>query len=152
MRIGYDNYQKHGTFFTEEEDPSNPLGVVACFRNEAVAGKRGEEARYVQAHVIYRDSKGIETGDAPWACWLEEDTDTVDFPVAATHCAILFLIKRDNGQIFVPWKKRKHSSAGANEIETRSFEISSDIAVLSFLVFCIKYFGYLFSIGNFHKA
>jgi hypothetical protein len=59
------------------------MGIVACFRNEAVYGQRAYNAEDVTAHLILRDLNGQEVGNGvSRACWLNTSSDMVDIKVS----------------------------------------------------------------------
>jgi len=108
--IGFDALDWRESFF-ESQKNADPPGVVACFRNEPFPEMPGIDADDVRAQIIYRDKDGRETGIVPRACWLQDYSDMVDFPVGASHCAILAIL-RPRGRLVAPWKRRTTAPNG----------------------------------------
>lgn len=93
--------------FYEKEYPTEMVGVVACFRNEPVEGRRVLDAGHVTANIVYRNSEGREIGEGiVRACWLNE-FDTVDFDVGQSHCVILVMKVNDR---FLATFSRRHQT------------------------------------------
>jgi len=109
-RIGFDALDWRESFFESRKD-ADPPGVVACFRNEPFPETPGIDADDVRAQIIYRDKDGRETGIVPRACWLQDYFDMVDFPVGASHCAILAIL-RPGGSLVAPWRRRTTAPDG----------------------------------------
>ena len=110
IRIGFDALDWRESFFESQKD-ADPPGVVACFRNEPFPETPGTDTDGVRAEMIYRDKDGQETGIVPRACWLQDYFDMVDFPVGASHCAILAIL-RPGGRLVAPWKRRATAADG----------------------------------------
>ena len=104
IRIGFDAYEWRESFY-ESQKNVDPLGVVACFRNEPSSEGRVIEANGVRAQIIYRNQDGQETGIVPRACWLQDCADTVDLPAGESHCVILAILRQD-GSLVAPWRRR----------------------------------------------
>jgi hypothetical protein len=116
VNVSYDEYQ--GVSYNETSSAnSQVIGIVACFRNEAVYSKTITSAYNVKAHLKFIDADGSEVGaGVSRACWLGEKGDTFDLePGGASGCVIVLLTR--NGSIGVPWKERKKDSMGDSLID-----------------------------------
>jgi len=109
-RIGFDALDWRESFFESRKD-ADPPGVVACFRNEPFPETPGIDADDVRAQMIYRGKDGQELGIVPRACWLQDYFDMIDFPVGASHCAILAIL-RHGGRLVAPWRRRTAAPGG----------------------------------------
>jgi hypothetical protein len=116
VNVSYDEYQ--GVSYNETSSAnSQVIGIVACFRNEAVYSNTITSAYNVKAHLKFIDADGSEVGaGVSRACWLGEKGDTFDLePGGASGCVIVLLTR--NGSIGVPWKERKKDSMGDSLID-----------------------------------
>jgi hypothetical protein len=105
INLSYDGYE--GDSFHETSSASNPIGIVVCFRNEAVLGKTITAVHNARVHLKFMDTTGLEIGTGlSRACWLGHKADMVNLePGGASGCVIVLL--KNNGSIGVPWKERK---------------------------------------------
>lgn len=126
-RIGFDALGWRESFFESQKD-ADPPGLVACFRNDPFPETPGIGADGVRAQMIYRDKDGRELGIVPRACWLQDCFDMVDFPVGASHCVILAIL-RPGGRLVAPWRRRATSpgSHGGQVITTEAYQFDERV-------------------------
>jgi len=127
VRIGFDAMEWRESFYESQKDV-DPFGVVACFRNEPSPEMPGIDADCVRAQMIYRDKDGREMGIVPRACWLEDYSDMVDFPVGRSHCVILAIL-RQRGRLVAPWRRRATAPDGhhAQVITTEAYQFDERV-------------------------
>ena len=95
-----------GASFHETSEKTDTVGIVACFRNEAVYGKKIESVRSARAQLKFFDAQGTEIGTGfSRAFWLGEKIDLVDFdPGGPGRCVIAIVSSPDKTTI--PYKRR----------------------------------------------
>jgi hypothetical protein len=120
INVSYDGYE--GNSFHESRSASNFIGIVACFRNEAVLGVTITAVHNARVHLKFVDAAGLEIGTGlSRACWLGHKADMVNLePGGASGCVIVLLM--NNGRIGVPWKERKPDWMGEIQVD-RSLEL-----------------------------
>ncbi len=103
--------------FREVNHYTGFAGIVACFRNEAIYGKRSYNAENVTAHLVMKNRSGQEIGvGISRGCWLNTPNDMIDIDVSESQCVVLALVHaKPNEQaaaVFIPCKKRANSVYG----------------------------------------
>ncbi len=110
VNLSFDGYQ--GASFHERTEKTDVVGIVACFRNEAVYGETIKPVRSARAHLKFFDSEGSEVGTGfSRALWLEEKLDLFDLiPGGGSGCVVVILAS--DQKITVPSKHRANTSWG----------------------------------------
>jgi len=117
IRIGF-NAQEWREWFVESQQPADPWGVVACFRNPTTSGSTMMDANEVRALLIYHNQDAHEMGIAPRACWLQDYSDMTDIPAGEMRCAIL-VIRKPSGEMVAPWRRRaQHADSSGHDVFT----------------------------------
>lgn len=110
--ISFCHSYSEGEIFSESQDKTKNRGIKACFRNESSNSRRVADAIYVRAQVIFRDGNEQEIGNGiSSACWLDCDSDSIDFRVGDSQCAFLGYMEQVD-KLLVPWKERRHTWQG----------------------------------------
>lgn len=98
-------------YFSANGPGEDIAAALVGFRNNTIAGKIVRDAERSGTQVLYYDAQGDEIASILGACWLEEQSDLVDFNVGKTLwlVAALFL---NHEKPTVPFYRRTRSGFG----------------------------------------
>ena len=116
VNLRFDPYE--GLSFHETDGPRNLIGLVACFRNDAIYGQVVSPAKYLRAHLRFMDASGQEIGTGiSGACWLAYKGDLMTLKADESACVLI--VTKSKEEFFIPWKQRKLVSLGSESIFDR---------------------------------
>jgi hypothetical protein len=87
-----------------------PASLV-CFRNEALKGVTPKQPS-VNAHVVYKDSKGNEITDLNHGVWIQESRDYTNFTTGDKKCLVVLILDDKTGTLRKVWKQEYHTRNG----------------------------------------
>jgi len=107
VNLRHDGYQ--GDSFHNTAAENSIVGVVACFRNDAVYGVKVDSVQRARSHLKFLNVSGTEIGTGvSRACWMGDKLDLLDG--GSSGCVIVLMAY--NGKLIVPWKERKRTWQG----------------------------------------
>lgn len=113
--------------FIEATMNGSAPALIACFRNEPIAGQKVLDAEYLRAQITYYDGSGKEVGNIGKACWVGEYQDTTEIPVGEDGCVVLAVVHDD--KFIAPFKKRgpSESMLGGEVIYCKYHDLGTNV-------------------------
>ena len=114
-----------GMSFHEISEKSDYVGVVVCFRNEAIYGQRVESIHNAKAHLKLFDQDGAEIGTGiSRACWLGEKADMVELSPGGGAACVLAIVS-SKYRSTVPYKRRVRAGFGGDIVKDESLDLEN---------------------------